>query len=65
MTVIYHRPFFKTMLLVVKGLKILSLRPCLKGLKMGYFIMGKGWGNTASICSNAPYSRAIKTQALS
>lgn len=34
MTVIYHRPFFKTMLLVVKGLKIVSLRPCLKALRV-------------------------------
>lgn len=60
MIVIYYCLFFKIMFLVVKGLKILLLRFCLKGLKMGYFIMGKGWGNIVFICSNVFYSRVIK-----
>lgn len=44
MIVIYYCLFFKIMFLVVKGLKFLLLRFCLKGLKMGLFYYGERLG---------------------
>lgn len=41
MTVIYHRPFFKTMLLVVKGLKIFIAKTLFERVKNGSISL---WG---------------------